>query len=223
MCPLFNRIFKARRALCHPSLDYWPSNCCVPFQFSKSPKLRSLGFVSTSLAEKHATNASISSRFCHLVLNQRISMLEEWPNNHFIQIFTLRFQTFPPFSNKDRGSLVSDCVPVIKLLLPGPRQSQVWKVSPQDNSPLRGEVNIVSAMVTSLPHDFRHVVREAAPPTEWYSTAYSHLNLRISWNWNERLIWMFKLQKKNKYLLWNMTASYCFFSPSSFLVLRWYL
>eukprot|EP00434_Breviolum_minutum_P016328 symbB.v1.2.014389.t1/scaffold1052.1/size141681/6 len=40
-------------------------------------------------------------------------------------------------------------------------------------------VNIVSAMVTSLPHDFRHVVREAAPPTEWYSTAYSHLNLRI--------------------------------------------
>lgn len=71
-------------------------------------------------------------------------------------------------------------MPVIKLLLPGPRQSQVWKVSPQDNSPLRGEVNIVSAMVTSLPHDFRHVVREAAPPTEWYSTAYSHLNLRIS-------------------------------------------
>ena len=40
-------------------------------------------------------------------------------------------------------------------------------------------MNIVSAMVDSVPAAFRHVVPEAGPPNRWYSTAYSHLNLRI--------------------------------------------
>ena len=40
------------------------------------------------------------------------------------------------------------------------------------------QVNIVSAMVNSLPSGYRHVVRETSPPSYWDSVAYSHLNLR---------------------------------------------
>lgn len=59
------------------------------------------------------------------------------------------------------------------------RLSRDWRAPEPFEFGLCVYVNIVSAMVNSLPSGYRHVVRETSPPSYWDSVAYSHLNLRI--------------------------------------------
>mmetsp|Transcript_25613 Transcript_25613/g.60055 ORF Transcript_25613/g.60055 Transcript_25613/m.60055 type:complete len:174 (-) Transcript_25613:31-552(-) len=59
------------------------------------------------------------------------------------------------------------------------RVGRTWRAPEPFEFGLCVYVNIVSAMAESLPPGFRHVCKEAFPPSNWKGSAYSHLNIRI--------------------------------------------
>ncbi|CAK9035651.1 unnamed protein product [Durusdinium trenchii] len=79
----------------------------------------------------------------------------------------------------DAGDLATANIWEVHKLIDSARLARDWRAPEPFEFGLCVYVNIVSAMVDSLPPGYRHLVREAAPPSRWYSTAYSHLNLRI--------------------------------------------
>lgn len=79
----------------------------------------------------------------------------------------------------DTGDPTSATILEVHQQIQRVRLSRDWRAPEPFEFGLCVYVNIVSAMVNSLPSGYRHVVRETSPPSYWDSVAYSHLNLRI--------------------------------------------
>eukprot|EP00913_Durusdinium_trenchii_P013108 g12304.t1 len=87
----------------------------------------------------------------------------------------------------DAGDLATANIWEVHKLIDSARLARDWRAPEPFEFGLCVYVNIVSAMVDSLPPGYRHLVREAAPPSRWYSTAYSHLNLRTGPSFSRRI------------------------------------
>jgi hypothetical protein len=97
------------------------------------------------------------------------------PNEQQMVGFLSEVRTFPV----DVGDTETSTLLHLAQLFSGTRRHRAWRAPEPYEQGICVYINIVSAMIDSLPSGFQHMPRAAGVQKKWQGPAYAHLNLRI--------------------------------------------